>query len=195
MRPLIDLLDAVAAGLRSGSIAILAIAALLATLVWAVRARKVTPFSALARFARTRLDPLLAPLDRRLARTGVPATNVPWWALLFVLLTLAGAVFIVGFVRDLLVGAYLASARGAGGWLSLAVRWGFGLLQLALLVRVITTWVGGAYSAVGRLAFRMTDWFLAPLRRVIPPMGQIDLTPLVAWFLLGLVQSALLTFL
>lgn len=195
MPALIGVLDAVIGGLRGGAVALLAIAAALATLAWAVRARKVDPFGGLARFVRANIDPLFAPVDRRLARAGVPAANVPWWALLFVLVVLAAAVFVVTFVRDALVGAYLASATGPRGWLSIVVRWGFGVLQLALLVRVLSSWVGGAYSWVGRQSFRLTEWFLGPLRRLIPPMGQVDLTPIVAWFLLGLVQSALLTFL
>lgn len=193
MRGLIEVLDAVIAGLRGGAVALLAGAAGLAALAWAVRARKVNPFGGPARFARLRLDPLLAPVDRRLARAGVPAANVPWWALLFVLVVLAAAIFVVTFVRDAVVGAYLAGAAGPRGWLSLAVRGTFGFLQLALLVRVLTSWVGGAYSWAGRQAFRLTEWFLGPLRRLIPPMGQLDLTPIVAWFLLGLVQGAFLT--
>jgi len=195
MRTLIGILDALAGGIRAGSAAVLLIAAVIATLTWAVRTRRIDPFGGIARFVRKRVDPVLAPVERRLGRTGVAAANMPFMAVLVLLMIMAGAVFIVGGLRDVLVSAYVATSRGPSGLLSLAVRWTFGVLQLALLVRVITSWVGGTYSALGRLAVRLTDWFLVPLRRMLPPMGGLDISPILAWFLLGLVQSAFFTLL
>jgi uncharacterized protein YggT (Ycf19 family) len=29
-----------------------------------------------------------------------------------------------------------------------------------------------------------TEWFMAPLRRIIPPFGQIDFSPIVAYILI-----------
>ena len=72
--------------------------------------------------------------------------------------------------------------------LRLAIAWSFTALQLALLVRVITSWIGGTFTWFGRLARGMTEWFLTPLRNVLPPMGGFDLSPLVAWFLISIVQ-------
>jgi YggT family protein len=195
MRTLIGILDALAGGIRAGSAAVLLIAAVIATLTWAVRTRRIDPFGGIARFVRKRVDPVLAPVERRLGRTGVAAANMPFMAVLVLLMIMAGAVFIVGGLRDVLVSAYVATSRGPSGLLSLAVRWTFGVLQLALLVRVITSWVGGTYSALGRLSVRLTDWFLVPLRRMLPPMGGLDISPILAWFLLGLVQSAFFTLL
>lgn len=195
MRQLIDLLDLVVAWLRSGSLVLLVIALLFATLAWAVRTRRLTPFGGVARFVRKVVDPMLAPVERRLGRTGVGTANMPWLAVLVLLMLLASVVFIVGGLRSALVSAYLANAAGAPGLLRLAVTWTFGVLQVALLVRVLTSWVGGTYSRVGRLAASLTDWFVEPLRRVLPPMGGFDLSPLLAWFLIGLVESAVLTIL
>jgi YggT family protein len=96
---------------------------------------------------------------------------------------------VLGFLRDALVGLYYATSRGPGGILRLAVVWTFGVLQLALLVRVVTSWIGGAYTRVGRIAASLTEWMLGPLRAVLPPLGGLDLSPLVAWFLLSLVQG------
>lgn len=195
MRELIGILDAITSGLRAGAVVVLAIAAVLAALAWAVRTRRVNPFGGVARFVRQAVDPLLAPVERRLGRTGVTAANMPWLAVLVLLMVLAGAVFVLGGARDALLGAYLASSRGVTGLLGLIVGWTFGILRLALLARVIMSWVGGSHSAIGRLATRLTDWFVEPLRRILPPMGGLDISPILAWFLLGLVQSAFLTFL
>ena len=35
------------------------------------------------------------------------------------------------------------------------------------------------------------EWLLAPLRRVIPPLGAIDVTPIVAYILLMVVAGIL----
>ena len=195
MRTLIDILDALASGIRAGSVAVLLIATVVATLAWAVRSRRLDPFGRIARFVRQVVDPILAPVERRLGRSGIGAANMPFMAVLVLLMIMAGAVFIVGGVRDALVSAYLATSRGPTGLLALAVRWTFGVLQLALLVRVITSWVGGTYSTIGRIAARLTEWFLAPLRRLLPPMGGLDISPILAWFLLGLVERAFFTLL
>ena len=56
-------------------------------------------------------------------------------------------------------------------------------------MRVLTSWLGGTFTWFGRLAFRMTEWFLTPLRNVLPPMAGFDLSPLIAWFLLSLLQG------
>ena len=196
MRPLIDLLDTLIGGLRTGFTVVLAVAALVAGLAWAVRTKRVSPFSAVGRFVRTKLDPLLAPLERRVVRSGSTSASVPWWALLCLFVVSVGALLVLGFVREGLVGIYFATtrgSRGARGLLGLAISSTFGALQLALLVRVIASWVGGAQSSVARLATRLTEWFLAPLRRLLPSFGSVDLSPLIAWFLLSLLQGAVLS--
>jgi YggT family protein len=40
-----------------------------------------------------------------------------------------------------------------------------------------------------RWSFSLTEPILLPLRRVIPPIRTIDITPIVAFFALGLVES------
>jgi YggT family protein len=106
----------------------------------------------------------------------------------------AGAVLIglVDTLRELLTVASQASSQGPRSVLRLAVTWAFGLLQVAIMVRAVTSWVGGSYSWIGRSSFTLTEWFLAPLRRVLPPMGMMDLSPIVAYFALSLLRSVVL---
>jgi len=35
----------------------------------------------------------------------------------------------------------------------------------------------------------LTDWIVEPLRRILPPMGQLDFSPLVAWLLLMVLRA------
>lgn len=182
-------IDGFIAALRGGFAGVVVLTGVLMTLAWAVRARRIQPFSGLGRFARRLGDPLIAPVERRIIRAGGTSQSAPWWTLVFVLIGGLAVLALLTFVRDLLVSAFHASSRGPGGLLRLAVSWGFGLLQLAVLVRVVTSWVGGAHSRIGRLAWRMTEWFLGPLRRVLPAIGAFDISPLVALLALSLLRS------
>lgn len=189
MGAIIGLLATLIGALRTGFSVLVALAAAAALVAWLVRARKVSPFGGLARFSRSTLDPLIAPVERRIVRAGGSAESAPWWTLVFVLIAGVTVLYMLSFLRELLVGMYYASSRGPGGLVRLAISWTFGLLQLALLVRVVTSWIGGAFSAIGRLATVLTEWLLRPLRAVLPSFGSLDLSPLVAWFLLGIIQS------
>ena len=72
----------------------------------------------------------------------------------------------------------------------LLLSWAFAFLKLALMVRVLSSWFPvSPYSKWVRWSYVLTDWLIKPLRRVIPTLGMIDITPIVAWFLIGLIQK------
>ena len=51
---------------------------------------------------------------------------------------------------------------------------------IVMLVRVIFSWISPyPTNAVTRLAYRITEPVLAPIRRLLPPMSGIDLSPMV----------------
>jgi YggT family protein len=53
---------------------------------------------------------------------------------------------------------------------------------IVILVRVVFSWVSPfPTNPVSRLAWRLTEPVLAPIRRALPPMSGIDLSPLVVW--------------
>jgi len=64
------------------------------------------------------------------------------------------------------------------------------LFILVMLLRGLLSWFPGAlYSEFGRIVVAATEWFLAPIRRVIPPAGGIDLSFIVAILILYFVQA------
>lgn len=71
-----------------------------------------------------------------------------------------------------------------------AVQWAFQLLYLFLLVRVILTWVPGVDQRhpVVQVVHRVTSPMLNPIRRLVPPVGGLDLSPLIAFVLLSAIQ-------
>ena len=65
-------------------------------------------------------------------------------------------------------------------------------LYIVLLGRVLMSWVNPRFDGpVGRFLYETTEPFLAPIRRVLPQTGMLDLSPLVAF----LVLTVLMTFL
>jgi YggT family protein len=178
--------------LRGAFIWVLLAAAGVAAASWAERTRQVNAFGPVARFARQYADRLIRPIDQRVARFGGTAASAPWWWFLAVLMVGAGLISLVGFLRSELAMAHYAIGSGAPAIVRLLVSWTFTTLQLALFIRVLMTWVGGTSTALGRLCYRMTEWMLAPLRRIIPAVGRVDITPIVAWFGLALLQGVVL---
>jgi YggT family protein len=68
------------------------------------------------------------------------------------------------------------------------VRYSLYILVFAVLVQVIFSWIN-PYAPMAPVFNAMTAPFLRPLRRFIPPLGGIDLTPLV---LLVIIQIILI---
>ena len=64
------------------------------------------------------------------------------------------------------------------------------VLILVLIVRAIFSWLPGMlYTQAGRYVLLATEWYLAPIRRVIPPVGGLDLSFLVGILILYALQS------
>ena len=69
----------------------------------------------------------------------------------------------------------------------------FWLLNLAILLRVLFSWIRpDPYNQIVRLVYQITDPILDPLRRHVPPIGGMDITPMVAIVILELVRSIVL---
>ena len=66
------------------------------------------------------------------------------------------------------------------------------LLELAIVVRVLFSWINpNPYNPIVAFIHRITDPILEPLQRVIPLMGPLDITPMVAVLLLEVARSIL----
>ena len=157
---------------------------------WMVRTRRLSPFSPIARFMRNSVDPLLRPIERRVVRAGGLPSSAPWWALGTVVLGGILLLWLLEFVRSQVDFLYVSVTSGPGGIIRLLIAWTFAVLQLALIVRVLLSWIpmrpGAWYS---RWSYALTEPILKPLRRVIPTIAMMDITPIVAWFLLALLQG------
>ena len=159
---------------------------------WGVRTRRISPFNRVARFFRARIDPMMAPVERVVVRSGGLPTQAPWWSLAAIVVGGILVISLLGFVGSLL-------AQVIGGihepkrlpWIFLS--WVFSLLRVALLVRVLTSWLPiSPHSKWVRWSFVLTEWMIKPLQRIVPRIGAIDITPLVAWLLLNLLEGLII---
>ncbi|MGG0656018.1 YggT family protein [Rummeliibacillus pycnus] len=70
------------------------------------------------------------------------------------------------------------------------VNYLFQIYSIALIVYILMSWIPAAYgSTVGRILAKICDPYLDIFRRFIPPIGMIDISPIVALFVLNLVQT------
>jgi len=64
---------------------------------------------------------------------------------------------------------------------------------VVLMVRAVLSWFplehGGFLAQVNRLTVDVTEWAVAPLRRIIPPVGMFDISFLVLVFGLFLLRG------
>jgi YggT family protein len=181
----------VIAGVRVGLLYAGIVVALICAFDWAVRTRRINPFNRVARFFRGRIDPLMLPVERVILRAGGSPTSAPWWALVAFAVFGIALIELLNFIGGILYQVAVVSTQPSQAPMLLA-SWAFGLLKLALLVRVLSSWFPiSPYSKWIRWSFVLTDWIITPLRRVVPAIGMIDITPIVAWFLIALVQRLL----
>jgi YggT family protein len=67
----------------------------------------------------------------------------------------------------------------------------FSLMFWVLLLRAILSWVSQGRSPVDYVLHQLTEPFLAPIRRIIPPLGGLDLSVLIAIIALQFLQLLL----
>ena len=159
------------------------VAVAIAALDWAVRTRRINPFNGIARFMRARVEPRCAGIERLVLRAGGHQSATPWWAVFAYVLAALAVLAVADWLIDAAQDVTVALSGGVVGLLLLAVHWAFGFLIFALLVRVIASWVPPlAYSRWIRWSYGATEWMLRPLRGVLPALGPVDISPIVAYF-------------
>ena len=75
--------------------------------------------------------------------------------------------------------------------LSVAVAKIFDLIFFILLFSVLFSWIPNInwYNEPFKSMRAFSEIFFAPFRKVIPPIGMIDISPIVAFFALSLVRN------
>lgn len=138
-------------------------------------------------------DPLLRPFERRVISWGGNPQDAPLWLAGAVLLAGLALILVVRWLLDTVIALNAMRGAGSGAWLRLGISALFTLLLTAVLIRVVGSWLGaGRYTRWMRPFYRATDWLIEPIRRRLPPLGPVDLSPVAAYLLLLLLRQAIL---
>src|SRR3989442_2771173 len=162
------------------------LAALVALAGWLVRTRRVSPFGGLGRTLRSVTDPVLRPVEARLVRLGGNPVHAGWW--LVVVVAVAGVLVLslLDWIVRTAYWFYAAATGGPGAVFALLVAAAYNVLVIALVVRVVASWLGWfRYSRWVRPAYALTDWLVEPIPRRVPAAGPVDFSPPVGGVLVG----------
>jgi YggT family protein len=153
----------------------------------------VNPFSSSALMMRRLSDPLVNPVRGALLRFGADPKYAPLIVILLAILLgwfamrLAGDT--LGTIANVMLALQLRAFVAAVGFFL------YGLLSiysLLIFIRIIFSWGLVSYAnPIMRFLVRATDPLLVPLRRIVPPLGMMDISPIVAFILIWLFQAAI----
>ncbi|MFD2638196.1 YggT family protein [Piscibacillus salipiscarius] len=67
---------------------------------------------------------------------------------------------------------------------------GLEIYSFALIAYILMSWFPGAReSSIGQFLAKICEPFLEPFRKIIPPLGMIDISPIVAIIVLQLAKE------
>ena len=154
----------------------------------------VNPFTWSAINVRRATDPVILPVRRALISFRLEPKVAPFIAILLILI--AGSLCAVGRQRAEYDRRCLlrVDERCVGMPVAIMGYLLFGLLglyTLLIFVRIIFSWgMMGYGNRWMRFLIRITEPLLAPLRRMVPLVGMFDISPIVAFIILWLLQAA-----
>jgi YggT family protein len=73
------------------------------------------------------------------------------------------------------------------------IRLFFTILTWSILIRILISWIRiDPYHPIVRILDQITEPILAPARRIIPPIGGLDFSPVIVIILLNILERILL---
>jgi len=162
-------------------------------------AMDLNPFAWASRTIRRLTDGFVMPVRGGLRQFGVDVKFAPLIVILMVIVLGYFTTQLAGTIGSTVVGVWNSVIRGA---MIAAIGYIiYGLLSIYLILiiaRVVFSWGQLSYrNRLMRFLVNATEPLLGPLRRMLPPLGWIDISPLVAgliiWFLLQAVAGTLLS--
>jgi len=146
------------------------LAVLLRFLLQLVRADFYNPVS---QFLVKITQPVLRPLRRVIP--GLGGIDMAAVLLLFALQLVA--IYVVGLIR---AGVLVPLAPAIVGTVAQLIELVLNVYFVVLIVQAILSWVQTGYNPVASILYSLSDPILRPIRRVVPTIGGLDLSPLVA---------------
>ena len=153
----------------------------------------LNPFSRPVLTVRNLTDPFLTPVRRALMGFGFSPNMAPLVAILIAILVGWLALELSTAIIETLAGATNSVREGRPVRLVGHLLYGaLSVYSLLIFIRIIFSWGQVGYgNRVMRFLVRATEPLLGPLRRMIPPLGFMDISPIVAFLIIWLFQAAI----
>ncbi len=177
----------------TGISALIIIIIVLMLLRLALNYADLNPFSRPVLLVRQWTDPFVNPVRRALVGFGFNANFAPLVTILIAILlgwlTQQLAVSVISTTYSVIASALKRRPVLLVGYLLDGL---LGIYLLLIFARIIFSWGQVSYAnRIMRFLIRTTEPLLGPLRRIVPPLGSMDISPLVAYFIIKLFQVAI----
>ena len=153
----------------------------------------LNPFGWSSLTIRRLTDPFIGPIRRALMGFGVDPKYAPLVTILLIVVVGWFALQLVSSVVNTLAGVIVSI--GGRSFVPVIGYVLYGMVSLYILlifIRIIFSWGMASYSnRVMRFLVNATEPMLGPLRRIVPLVGTFDISPIVAFMILWLLQSAI----
>ena len=171
------------------TVILVVIALMLARLI--LNKADLNPFSRPVIMIRRWTDPLVNPVRRPLVQMGFSPNVAPLVVILVAILLGYFASQFVGTVLGTVAGLLRsAAARDLISLVGYLILGTLAMLSLLIFARIIISWGASPHNRLLHLLIRLTEPVLGPFRRLIPPLGFIDISPIVVLLLLDLLERA-----
>ncbi len=158
-----------------------------------VQAADPNPFNWISRTTRRLTDPFVIPVRGGMMGVGVDPKYAP---LIVILITILLGWFLLqlcGEVAATLIGL-ITSIRKTNfvSALGYVLFGAVSIYSLLIFMRIVFSWGRVSYTnRLMRFLVNTTEPLLGPLRRIIPPWGMMDISPIFAFILLWLIKAAI----
>jgi YggT family protein len=156
-------------------------------------AANLNPFSRLSLLIRQLSDPFVFRMRRGLMGFGIDPKYSP---IVVILIAILLGFFVLQLAETLCrtAAGLLFSVRSGAmvSALGFIIYGAVSIYILLIFMRIVFSWGMVSYSnRIMRFLVKTTEPLLGPLRRIIPPLGMLDISPIVAFLILWLFQQAI----
>jgi len=139
-------------------------------------------YNDLSQFIVKATNPLLRPLRRVIPPIGRVDTASLVLALAIQVLASCILILVMGFT---IPNPLMLMLWGAIGLLSLTVKFFF----WALIAMIVVSWIApGSRHPALILIYQLTEPVMAPVRKLLPPMGGLDFSPILVFLLINVLE-------
>jgi YggT family protein len=159
---------------------------LLVVLRFLLQVAKADFYNPLSQFIVKATDPLLKPLRRFIPGFwGIDLSSL----VLALLVQIAGVVIVSLLAGSLVTNPFIYLLVGVFGVLEAALNFYF----FAIIILIIISWIAPqTYNPAAALLSQLTDPVLTPFRRLLPSMGGLDFSPMLALFVIHILRAIIL---